>query len=155
MADGVARALQMMHPMREPPQPASLAPVALTLALGCAAGLVVLALAIAARRRRAGLREAAVAALVRTRGMAPPERLAAQATLLRQLVRRVAGEDAAKAQGAAWLAILDRAFATRFFTQGAGTAYGDALYAKTVPDVDGLDDELAGMIGKLGGQRHA
>ncbi len=63
MADSLAHALEMMHPMREPPQPASLAPFGLTLALGCAAGLVLLALAVAARRRRAGLREAALTGL--------------------------------------------------------------------------------------------
>ena len=149
MADSLARALEMMHPMREPPQPASLAPFGLTLALGCAAGLILLALAVAARRRRAGLREAALAALARTRALAAPERLAAQAALLRRLVRQVAGDEAARAQGANWLAELDRAFATRVFTEGAGVAYGDALYGTSVPDVDALDRELAGMIGKL------
>ncbi len=149
MADSLAHALEMMHPMREPPQPASLAPFGLTLALGCAAGLVLLALAVAARRRRAGLREAALTGLARTRGLAAPERLAAQAALLRRLVRQVAGDDAARLQGAAWLATLDRLLATRVFTEGAGVAYGHALYGARVPDVDALDRELAELFGKL------
>jgi hypothetical protein len=149
MADGLARALEMMHPMREPPQPASLAPFALTLAVGCAAGLALLALAILARHRRAGLRDAAAAALARTRALRSGDRLAAQAALLRRLVRQIAGEDAARLHGAAWLAELDRVFATRFFTQGAGVAYGDALYHADLPDVDALDAELAGLFAKL------
>lgn len=149
MADGLARALEMMHPMREPPQPASLAPFALTLAVGCAAGLLLLALAILARHRRAGLRDAAAAALARTRTLDPGDRLAAQAALLRRLVRQIAGEDAARLQGAAWLAELDRVFATTSFTQGAGVAYGEALYAATLPDVDVLDAELARLFAKL------
>ena len=153
MADDIGRVLEMMHPMREPPQPASLAPFAITLAIGCAVALMLLGLAIAARRRRADLRRAAVAALARTRGLAPPERLAAQAALLRRLVRRVAGEAAAKAQGPAWLERLDAVFSTRFFTQGEGAAYGDALYARTAPDVDKLDAELTGLFAKLSARR--
>ena len=149
MADGIARALETMHPMREPPLPASLAPFGVTLALGCAAGLVLLALALAARRRRTGLRMAALAALARTRALAGPERLAAQAALLRRLVRQIAGEDAARLQGAAWLEELDRVFAVRFFTQGAGAAYGEALYAAKVPDVDVLDGELEALFSRL------
>jgi hypothetical protein len=40
-------------------------------------------------------------------------------------------------------------FATTFFTQGAGVAYGDALYAAQIPDVDSLDAELARLFAKL------
>ena len=151
MADGVARVLEMMHPMREPPQPASLAPFAITFAIGCAAALALLALVFFARRRRSDLRRAAVATLARTRGLVPEERLAAQASLLRRLVRRLAGEAEAKTQGADWLATLDGTFETRFFTQGAGAAYGDALYGPRVPDVDALDAALTAMFAKLGG----
>ena len=120
MADDIGRVLEMMHPMREPPQPASLAPFAITLAIGCALTLVLLGLAIAARRRRADLRRAAVAELARTRALAPPERLAAQAALLRRLVRRVAGEAAARAQGPAWLERLDAVFADALLHAGGG-----------------------------------
>lgn len=149
VTQSISGVLEMMHPMREPPQPASLAPVLFTLVVGIAVALLALALLLRARRRRADLREAARAALARTRGLDDAERLAGQAALLRRLVRRLAGEDAARLQGAAWLGALDRAFATRFFTQGAGAAFGDALYGARVPDVAALDGELAALFGKL------
>ncbi len=154
MADNIGRMLEMMHPMREPPQPASLAPFALTLAVGCGAALVLLALYLRALHRRRDLRRAAEVELARTRALAPAERLAAQASLLRRLVRRVAGEAEARRQGTTWLESLDRVFATRFFTQGAGAAYGDALYARRAVDVDALDAALSGMFAKLGSTQH-
>ena len=155
MADNVSRVLEMMHPMREPAQPAGLAPFLVTLAIGAGAGVVLFVLIIQARRRRSLVRRAAVAELARTRALVPPERLAAQASLLRRLVRRLAGESAARTQGALWLESLDRVFATRFFTEGQGRAFGDALYGPRIPDVDALDAELTGLFAKLGTRRHA
>jgi len=153
MADDVGHVLEMMHPMREPPQPASLAPFLVTLAVGCIAAAVLLALLIRASRRRADLRRAAQAALARGRALVPAERLAAQATLLRRLVRRLAGESEARKQGQAWLESLDAIFATRFFTNGEGVAYGDALYGPRLPDVDALDDSLTRLFATLSGRR--
>ena len=155
MAD-TGRLLELMHPMREPPQPAAVTPFLFTAGLGCLVALVAFALYWIALRRRAGLRRAAEAALAASRALAPPERLAAQAMVLRRLVRNVLGEGEARAQGPVWLQTLDRLFATRFFTQGEGKAYGDALYApSTAPDVDALDRALAGMIAKLPARRVA
>ena len=149
MAD-VSHLLEMMHPMREPPLPASLAPFLVTLGLGCVAAAALFVVYWQALRRRSDLRRSAEAALSASRALAPPERLAAQANLLRRLVRVVAGESEARRQGAAWLESLDRAFATQFFTEGDGKAYGDALYAPRLPDVDALDQALAGLFRVLG-----
>ena len=149
MAD-TGRLLELMHPMREPPQPAALTPYLFMLATGCLVAVAAFAAYRIGLRRRAGLRRSAEAALAASRALAPPERLAAQAMVLRRLVRNVAGESDARAQGSVWLQTLDRMFGTRFFTQGEGKAFGDALYApSTAPDVDALDRALAGMIATL------
>ena len=153
MAD-TARLLELMHPMREPPQPAAVTPYLFMAGLGCLAALVGFAVYWFNRHRRAGLRQSAEAALAASRPLVPAERLAAQATLLRRLVRAAAGEREARAQGAVWLQTLDLVFGTRFFTQGEGTAYGEALYApRTAPDVDALDRALTGLIAKLPSRR--
>ena len=155
MADEIGHVLEMMHPMREPPQPASLAPVLVAPAAGCVAAAVVLVVLLQAHRRRAGLRRAAEAELTRSRALAPTERLAAQAALLRRLVRRLAGDGEARKQGRAWLESLDAVFATHAFTQGEGVAYGDALYGPRVPDVEALDAMLARLFAKMSRRRHA
>lgn len=149
MAD-VARLLETLHPMREPPPPAPVLPTLAMAALGFALALTAIVLAWQARRRHAVLRRGAMAALEATRRLAPGERLTAQAQLLRRLARRLGGEAAASAQGRAWLETLDRLFSTRFFTEGAGRAYGEALYRPAgALDVDALDAALAGLLAKM------
>ena len=150
----VAQLLQNLHPMREPPPPSPVAPFVAMLA----AGIVLAAVGVVAwwqiRRRRAGLRRAAELALAATRDLSPPERLAAQARLLRRLVRARVGDGAARGEGEGWLATLDRAFATTFFTEGPGRAYADGLYRRGGDsDVDQLDRSLADLIGRLGAPR--
>lgn len=148
MAD-VSRLLDMLHPMREPPMPAAITPFLLMAALGGGAALL-FALCWRFSRGRSDLRRAAEAALGASRALAPPERLAAQARLLRRLVRGIVGETETRKQGPAWLASLDRAFATQFFTQGEGQAYGDALYSpRAAPDVEALDGSLGRLIAKV------
>jgi hypothetical protein len=110
-------------------------------------GLALLAAFLLARRRP--LRRAARAALLETRSLPPPDRLVAQAALLRRLVRAVE-RDPPLERGGAWLARLDRAFGTAFFTGGPGAAFGDALYAPASrPDPEALDGELERLIGTL------
>lgn len=151
----VAQLLQSLHPMREPPPPSPVEPFLLTLVLGFCVAIVGLVVWRQVRRRRAGLRRSAEAALAATRGLAPPERFAAQARLLRRLVRAQSGETAARAHGEGWLAALDGTFATTFFTSGAGRAYADTLYrrdgaGRDPRQVDALDRSLADFIARLG-----
>jgi hypothetical protein len=153
MAD-TGHLLELLHPMREPPLPAPVTPFLVMVALGALAAVALAAAYLVGVRRRAGLRRAAAVALAASRGLAPGERLAAQANLLRRLVRQVGGEAEARTHGTVWLQTLDRVFATAFFTQGEGAAYGDALYApSTAPDVDALDRALTGLIAKLPAKR--
>ncbi len=146
MAD-TDRLLELMHPMREPPQPAAVTPFLFMVGVGCLAALAAFVLYWIALRRRAGLRRSAEAALAASRALAPPDRLAAQAMVLRRLVRSTVGDRDARAQGSVWLQTLDRLFATHFFTQGEGQAFGDALYARSIAvDVDALDRALGRLI---------
>ena len=148
MAD-VAKLIEMMHPMREPPLPDSLVPALVVLALGCVAAAVVIAIVWRARRA-GGLRASAAAALAASRALDPDERLAAQAALLRRIARAVAGESAARQHGAAWLESLDGCFKTDYFSKGEGRAYGDALYAhRPAADVEALDRALVALLSRL------
>lgn len=147
----VAQLLESLHPMREPPPPSPVAPFLTTLAVGVAVAALIFVLWRLARQRSIGMRRSAARALVATRNFDPDERLAAQATLLRQVVRIRAGESAARTQGDGWLATLDRTFATSFFTAGAGRAYADSLYRRDgAEDVEALDRSLSDLIARLG-----
>ena len=149
MAD-VARLLETLHPLREPPAPAPIAPVLAMLAIGCVAAMLAFVVAWRVGRRRTAVRGAAAAALAASRALAPPERLAAQAGLLRRLVRGALGEPAAREQGEAWLRRLDQMFETRFFTEDAGVVFGDPLYRRPSDlDVEALDRSLLGFFAKM------
>ena len=159
MAD-VAQLLQNLHPMREPPPPSPIAPFLLMFAIGVAIAAIAYAAWRQARRRRAGLRRSAELALAATRTLDPGERLAAQARLLRRLVRARDGEFAARAQGDGWLAALDRSFGTTFFTAGAGRAYADGLYrrdgeGRDEDRVEALDRSLDDLFTHLGARPRA
>jgi hypothetical protein len=149
MAD-VAKLLESLHPMREPAAPTSIAPALVTASLGCLLAIMLLVLWWQARRRGVSLRRSAALVLADSAALAPSERLAAQARLLRRLGRIVAGEPAARRQGAEWLATLDQAFATDFFTKGAGAAFGDTLYsARIAPDVETIHHRLADLFATM------
>lgn len=159
MAD-VAQLLQTLHPMREPPPPAPVAPFLLMLAIGVAVAAIAYAAWRQARRRRSGLRRSAELALAATRTLDPGERLAAQARLLRRLVRARDGEAAARAHGDGWLAALDRSFGTTFFTAGAGRAYAEDLYrreweGRNADRVEALDRSLADLFTHLAARTRA
>jgi hypothetical protein len=121
-----------LRPVRLPAE--APAPLLDLLALSIAAGiLVALAILLAPRvaaaiSRRCSPRRRLAAALAAARVLPAEERLAAQASALRAYVAAVAGEEAARAQGQAWLARLDEAFATTAFTAGPGRLYGETLY---------------------------
>lgn len=153
MAD-VAQLLQTLHPMREPPPPVPVLPFLLTIGVGLVLATLGFAALVALRRRRLGLRRAARLALAATRDLPPAERFAAQAGLLRRLVRVRAGVAAAREQGDGWLLTLDRVFATTFFTAGDGRAFADALYRRGgTPDVEAVDRSLTGLFARIGGDR--
>jgi hypothetical protein len=149
MAD-VARLLEALHPMREPPPPEAVAPSLLLLTLGCLVALAIAGTILFVRRRRGALRRSAEAMLSASRSLDLEARLAAQASLLRRFTRALAGDEAARGQGGAWLATLDRTFDTRFFTEGAGAVYGDRLYRRPEQiDIEDLDRTLLGLFAKV------
>ncbi len=123
--------------------------LALAMALGLAAAIIVAA-GIGTMRRRGSVRRAALATLAASRGLPAPERLVAQATLLRRVVRTLQGEAAARERGDAWLMQLDRSFDTEFFTRGPGRGYAEDLY-RPGPDIDAgrMDTELAALIRRI------
>ena len=141
----VVPTLDSLRPMREPPAPESLAPYLIMAVVGIVVAVLIVWSARALLARRQRVRRAAAAELALSRALPPPERLAAQAALLRRLVRTTAGDEA-RDSGAPWLARLDQTFATSFFSQGDGRAFGDALYRRDNADVEALDRSLETFI---------
>ena len=140
MAEAAA-ALDLLRPMHAPAGLENAGTLALMLALGL--GLAALLWPMLSRRR--ALRREALREFFRAQALAGNEKRTAQARLLRQIVRRLDG-NAPFAEGAQWLARLDRVFATRFFTQGAGRCFGVALYERAGGPPDG---EVDAMLAKL------
>ena len=125
MADA-AHMLDGLRPMHLPAGDDGLLSVALLIGLGCGLALWLWPLL----SRRHGVRRAALSALAQADALPVPEKRAAQARLLRQIVRTLAGDAAARCEGADWLACLDRVFATRFFSAGAGSCFAHGLYQR-------------------------
>jgi hypothetical protein len=123
--------------------------ILLALLLGFGAALLVGLLRFVLARSRASVRRAALADLAGSRGLDGPERILAQARLLRRLVRTLKGDEEASAQGAAWASRLDALLRTDFFTAGAGRVLVDGLYRRETPDPAALDAELSRLIGRL------
>ena len=123
------------------------------IAVSIVAGLALAAGAILRRRARPlrlrAARRALRVSLAATRDAPPDERLAAQALLLRRAARTVAGDEVARLHGEAWLAALDRMFATSFFTRGDGRCFGDALYSGTAIDPALTDRQIERLAGQL------
>lgn len=81
--------------------------------------------------------------------------IAHMATLLRRYaLARLKGppaSEAARLTGDAWLARLDQLTRSRFFTQGDGRVFGEALYARGPhPDAEGLKHDLARLLKRQG-----
>lgn len=123
--------------------------IPLALVLGFGAALFVGLLRFLLARARLSVRRAALADLAGSRALPAPERILAQARLLRRLVRTLDGDEAASAHGAAWAERLDGRLRTDFFSQGAGRVLVDGLYRREVPDAALLDAELTRLIGRL------
>jgi hypothetical protein len=149
--------LAALRPIRLPAE--APAPLLDLLALSVAAGILV-ALAIllaprlaAALARRRSPRRRFAAALAAARTLPADERLAAQAAALRTYVAAIAGAEAARTQGEAWLARLDAAFATTAFTAGPGRLYGETLYRPA--DASEVGAAEAALSALLAGRRVA
>jgi hypothetical protein len=140
--------LDSLRPLHPPPSDGTAEILVMALA-GCLAAATT---ALVLQRLRAGrrpLRRAALAALAASRRLPATDRLAAQARLLRDIAgaldsgsRALRGED--------WLTHLDTIFATRFFSEGPGRAFGDALYRPRDDDpTEALDKELQRLLARL------
>jgi Domain of unknown function (DUF4381) len=129
----------------------ALAEPLLWLALG--AGLALAALiALLARRgvlRTWAVRREALAELAQARTLHPGEAVRSQALLLRRVAVTLKGDTAAGLAGEVWLDTLDGIFHTRFFSEGAGRCFGDALYGPAAPDAAALDAELTALTRRL------
>lgn len=134
-----------------PPAPSSYwSDVGFAVAAGLGAALLLALVVRALFRPRRSLRASATDAFEAASGLPQPERRAAQAALLRRVVKTVEGEGAARATGPEWAATLDRVFATDLFTLRAGKVFVDGLYARAAPGDDpALDRELGSLIAKL------
>jgi len=143
--------LAALRPVRLPADaPAALVDlVAAAAAAGILVALAVLVVPrlVAAVRARRSPRRRAADAVRAAAGLPPAERLAAEATALRAYVAAVAGAEAARDQGEAWLGRLDAALATTVFTAGAGRLYATGLYAPVdVAALAAAEDELARLL---------
>ena len=122
--------------------------VALGLGLALLASLAVRALF----RPRLSVKKSALGAFEETRSLPAGERRAAQAAILRRVVKSVEGDAAASATGTEWAATLDRVFATDLFSAREGRVFSEGLYARPpapANDDGKLDQELGGLISRL------
>lgn len=140
--------LDRLRPLRPPPSDGTTDILVMILA-GCLVGMMMVMTFRSLRAGRRPLRGAALASLAASRALPSPDRLAAQAQLLRD-VASTADPAARALRGDEWLARLDALFSTTFFSEGPGRTFGDALYR---PDANApaetLDDELARLLGRL------
>lgn len=124
----------------------------IAIALGLAAALVFAELWALAKRRRHSVRQTALNALKSSRAEPSERRLLLQAKLLRDVVRQLKGDAAARLSGEAWHQQLDTTFKTSFFTAGEGRPYIEALYRPHQHiDPDQMDRWLVPLIRKLRG----
>lgn len=131
--------------------PGLLADPLLWLAIGTGLILAAVLAAVAQRGffKTRALRQEALRELRLASNLPADEALRAQAMLLRRIARTVGGEATMQHRGEAWLAALDSIFGTRFFTQGAGRCFGEALYATGAPDVIAVQCGLEALIARL------
>lgn len=142
-----------LRALRLPPETASFwSDLGFAAALGLTVALLAALAVRALYRPRVSLRASALNALAETGALPTEERRAAQAAILRRVVRTVEGEQAARATGPAWAEVLDRVFATDLFGARAGRVFVDGLYGRppAAANDDGqLDRELGGLFRKL------
>lgn len=123
--------------------------IALAVAAGFLAALLVGLVRALRIRARASVRRAALRELAAGRALAPEARLVAQARLLRRLVRTLKGDAAADAKGGEWALVLDRLLATDYFSRGAGRVLGEGLYRRGAADPAAIDAELGRLLSRL------
>lgn len=134
-----------------PPAPSSFwSDLAFAAAAGLALALLASLLVRTFARPKTSLKTGALAALTEANALPPPERRAAQAAILRRVVRSKEGDAAAQTQGEAWAATLDRVFATDLFSKRSGRVFAGGLYAAPTADDPALDGELATLFSRLG-----
>lgn len=143
-----------LRPIRLPPETTSYwSDVGFSVALGLGLALLAVLVLRAIWRPRLSVRKAALGAFEETRGLPPDERRAAQAAILRRVVKSVEGEDAARATGGDWAATLDRVFATDLFSAREGRIFSEGLYARPIAaaanDDEALDRELGGLLARI------
>lgn len=121
--------LASLRDIQTPPAPDGFSLLPVLAGAGALLCLVVLLALLAARLRNRWSREVAAGLAVAEAGGDP---LTDSAKLLRQAGILRLGQGVARQRGDAWLASLDRLFATRFFTSGEGRVFADGLYAADV-----------------------
>ncbi len=146
----VAPALDNLRQIHLPASPAGAGPTLLMAVLGSALSIVLCAALWTRFRRWRAVRRSALQALAATRRLEPAARLAAQAVVLRRLVKTLHGAGDARRRGRDWLACLDSALSTRFFTEAQGQIFGDALYRPlSGQDVEALDHALRQLFARI------
>ena len=148
-----AKILEALRPAHLPPAAAfGWADLALPIALGLLLALVV---ALAWPRRIKGRRRVSLTMLGElqaARALPPAEAILAEARLLRRFVALRDGAEAARLDGEAYAAHLDRRFATDFFTAGPGQRLV-ALYAPADPNAAQAEAVGQGLENLFGGVR--
>ena len=122
--------LDTLRDIRLPPPPAGL-PDWVLLALAAFAFLSAVLLVLALLRRFRPDRRALFQRIDEALRLPDDAAVAQLAHVLRDEALHSAGPAAAQLTGDAWLGWLDRRYATRFFSEGAGQAFGDALYGRS------------------------
>lgn len=144
--------LEGLRTIRLPPEAAApWSDLGFAVAAGLLAALILSLVARMFLKPRRSLRRSAMEAFAAAAALPVDERRAAQAALLRRVVRTVEGDAAARATGAAWAETLDRTFSTDLFSKGAGGVFVDGLYARpaATSDGDALDRRLGALIAGL------
>jgi hypothetical protein len=138
-----------LRALRLPPETPSLwSDVGFAVAAGLALAVLASLLLRAFFRPRRSLRASALEALEQAKALPSAERRAAQAALLRRVVRTVEGDEAARVVGLEWGRTLDRVFSTDLFGSRGGRVFVEGLYARPTAanDDEALDRELDGLI---------
>ena len=148
-ADDPLAGLRALH---LPPETTSFwSDIGFAAALGLGLALLASLLVRALFRPRLSVRKSALGALKTAEALPQDERRAAQAAILRRVVRSVEGDAAARATGPEWARTLDRVFSTDLFTARGGRVFSEGLYERPTAanDDHAVDGELAGLFNKL------
>ncbi|HTJ02239.1 MAG TPA: DUF4381 domain-containing protein [Methylovirgula sp.] len=143
--------LAMLRPVHLPPSEiGGSGDLFIAIALGLVAALVCTELLAFVKRRRHSVRRTALNALKLSRAEPSERRLLLQAKLLRDIVRQINGDAAARLSGDAWHQQLDATFRTTFFTAGEGRLYLESLYQPhQQANADEVDSWLAPLIRRV------